>query len=156
MANKKGTRPALRVRCPKCGAEPGKRCFLELSNYRGMIHRARSVLVVERSTIDNQAFRPVYKLGRNPLGQCQSGHHCACPEKRGHTDIVAGCFCTCSCHGVRKSDVYLPYKPPPRKPVNPLMSILCNRGDHDKCSKRRRLPDNLYAPCECECHRDRL
>ncbi len=147
----KGIRPALTVKCPRCGAEPGAQCYTGSLYMGGFTHKARSALVVERGRVDEQAILPKHKLGGCPSGSCKHGQHHLCNGKRRSGDIVGGRFCTCSCHSHRQKETFVQYSGH-RKVGDPLHSAKCQSGKHGECSKIRRLPNNLYAPCECPCH----
>jgi hypothetical protein len=34
--------------------------------------------------------------------------------------------------------------------------VKCQTRRHQECKGVRRLPNNLYAPCECDCHSPKI
>jgi hypothetical protein len=151
--NRRGFPGWMKIECPKCHALPWHRCFCVKGDFTICCKERYSPSTgkLYGAYLSKRDF-PIIK-GRRYSSYCGNlNQHGKCPGSlfmKGHHGGVRE-ICQCQCHG--KFRAYLPL--PPRKQVNPLESYSCQKGKHEKCSKVRRLPNNLYAPCECQCHQE--
>ena len=147
--------PWLNYPCPVCHNPIGKQCWIEDGSFF-KYHRERYTPSYDRLSgafLSKREF-PLIK-GRRYSAYCgvnagKDGHD-KCPGTcfmKGFHGVRMVCQCQCQCHGKVKAYV----EPRPVKTLNPLYTKFCGTGKHEKCKKRRKLPNNLYAPCECPCH----
>jgi hypothetical protein len=150
------TQPWLKFECPTCHAAIGESCK---SKFKGFRFACASRMRLVPVHIPDWQLKPRREIplieGRRYSAYCKQNRHERCSGATGWNHGLR-LPCQCQCHGdpVR----YLPenlHSYPHKKirpPVNPLHSTKCQKDRHQECKGVRRLPNNLYAPCGCECH----